>query len=179
MDDLGEGLYENLIDERLAERISHLAGDLVVRRELRSAEAADRIALFASRQVERAIQSVPESERADVGVAVLVKLLEDLSERLPRAVLDRPAVPAAVLSEIRRRLPDGSTGAARQPLIPLLDTTLLTNSPGEPRVGSQIHDEIESADRIDVVMAFVRRTGVRPLAEQLRAHCRRGARCGC
>ena len=174
MDDLGEGLYENLIDERLAERISHLAGDLVVRRELRSAEAADRIALFASRQVERAIQSVPESERADVGVAVLVKLLEDLSERLPRAVLDRPAVPASVLSEIRRRLPDGSTGAARQPLIPLLDTTLLTNSPGEPRVGSQIHDEIGSADRIDVVMAFVRRTGVRPLAEQLRAHCRRG-----
>ena len=49
------------------------------------------------------------------------------------------------------------------PLIPLLDTTLLTNAPGEPRVGSQILAEIESADSIDVVMAFVRRSGLLPL----------------
>ncbi|MDP9225855.1 MAG: DEAD/DEAH box helicase family protein, partial [Actinomycetota bacterium] len=61
-----------------------------------------------------------------------------------------------------------------RPLIPLLDTTLLTNAPGEPRVGKQILTEIESADAIDVVMAFVRRSGLTPIAEALRNHCGQG-----
>jgi HKD family nuclease len=60
------------------------------------------------------------------------------------------------------------------PLIPLLDTTLLTNSPGEPRVGHQIQTEIASADRIDVVMAFIRRSGMLPLTDALRRHVQGG-----
>ena len=35
-------------------------------------------------------------------------------------------------------VPDGRRRRSPAPLIPLLDTTLLTNAPGEPRVGSQI-----------------------------------------
>ena len=34
--------------------------------------------------------------------------------------------------------------------------------------------EIHSADRIDVVMAFIRRTGIRPMLDALRLHCERG-----
>jgi superfamily II DNA or RNA helicase/HKD family nuclease len=62
----------------------------------------------------------------------------------------------------------------QEPLIPLLDTTLLTNAPGEPRVGHQVSTEIYSADRIDVVMAFIRRSGVSQLLPALRAHCSAG-----
>jgi superfamily II DNA or RNA helicase len=58
----------------------------------------------------------------------------------------------------------------------LLDTTLLTNAPGEPRVGSQILTEIESADSIDLLMAFIRRSGLLPLLAALRKHCQRGKR---
>ena len=36
------------------------------------------------------------------------------------------------------RLPDGDPEVIDAPLIPLLDTTLLTNAPGEPRVGNQL-----------------------------------------
>ena len=61
-----------------------------------------------------------------------------------------------------------------QPLIPLLDTALLTNSPGEPVVGSQLRAEIDSADRIDVVMAFIRRSGIAPLLGALRDHAEAG-----
>ena len=59
-------------------------------------------------------------------------------------------------------------------MIPLLDTTLLTNAPGEPRVGSQVLTEIESADAIDLVMAFIRTSGLLPIADALRVHCERG-----
>jgi superfamily II DNA or RNA helicase len=79
-----------------------------------------------------------------------------------------------VLRLVAGRQPDGLAETIPAPLIPLLDTTLLTNAPGEPRVGHQIEKEIRSTDRIDVVMAFVRRSGISPLLEALRAHCRAG-----
>ena len=43
---------------------------------------------------------------------------------------------------ILARLPDGTLESIAEPLIPLLDTTLLTNAPGEPRVGSQVLHEM-------------------------------------
>ncbi|MGF1662775.1 MAG: DEAD/DEAH box helicase family protein [Kineosporiaceae bacterium] len=72
------------------------------------------------------------------------------------------------------RRPDGTPEPIAAPLIPLLDTTLLTNSPGEPGVGHQVATEIDSSDRIDVLMAFVRRSGIRPFEDGLGVHCRRG-----
>jgi superfamily II DNA or RNA helicase len=79
-----------------------------------------------------------------------------------------------VLRAIRRRLPDGTPERIPAPLIPLLDTTILTNAPGEPGVGHQIQAEIASADRIDLVMAFIRRSGINPLKEALRRHAEDG-----
>jgi superfamily II DNA or RNA helicase len=75
-----------------------------------------------------------------------------------------------VLRAIRQKLPNGQLELIPKPLIPLLDTTLLTNAPGEPRVGHQIEAEIASADRIDVVMAFIRLTGINPLKAALKRH---------
>ena len=90
----------------------------------------------------------------------------------PRA---RPAEPAAVLRAVRRRNPDGSPVPMAGPLIPLLDTTLLTHASGEPTLWSQLQSEIESADAIDVVVAFIRRSGIRPLLDSLRRHCEAGS----
>ena len=95
-----------------------------------------------------------------------------LSER--SAGLDAPLEPGTVLRAVLGRTPDGRPETLPEPLIPLLDTTLLTNAPGEPRVGNQLLTELHSADRIDVVMAFIRRSGIGPLVETLRRHCESG-----
>ncbi|MBM4113854.1 MAG: hypothetical protein FJ253_10895, partial [Phycisphaerae bacterium] len=89
---------------------------------------------------------------------------------------DRPVVEANVLTALLARGPDGRPRELAAPLIPLLDTTLLTNAPDEPRVGQQIAAELDSADRIDVVMAFVRRSGLRPLLPALRRATSSGRR---
>jgi superfamily II DNA or RNA helicase len=72
------------------------------------------------------------------------------------------------------RLPDGRTEDITKLEIPLLDTTLLTNAHGEPRIGAAVLTEIRSADRIDVVMAFIRHSGIDPLLDALRAHTAAG-----
>ena len=118
----------------------------------------------------------PRAGRAQAGaqiVARLIDLLSQVSEAIDRDV-DLPLDP----HECCRRFCDASPTvlpeALDAPLTPLLDTTLLTNSRGEPAMGHEIRAEIHSSDSIDVVMAFVRWSGIRPLLEALRRHCRDG-----
>ena len=83
------------------------------------------------------------------------------------------------LHAILERRPDGTPQPIAEPLIPLLDTTLLTNAPGEPGLLNQLDTEIDSADAIDVVMAFIRRSGINPLLASLRRHWNAADRCVC
>ena len=173
------GLYETLITAELEQRLTELEAALVVGRDgLDTADAANRIALHVSRTIERAIESSKETGRAEVGISVATELLT-LLDRLVKgtdALADIPVRPGSVLRSILGRGPDGSAPSLETPLIPLLDTTLLTNAPGEPRVGRQLQAEIHSADRIDILMAFIRNTGLAPMREVLQRHCDEGRR---
>jgi superfamily II DNA or RNA helicase/HKD family nuclease len=175
MESLGAGLYELLVTEGLKEQLDQLAGRLPVRqRDLEVAEAPNRIALHLSRQIELALSDVAEGRRVEIGLDVARALLDRLGELIAVDPASTPVAPASVLHAILRRLPDGRPEEIAEPLIPLLDTTLLTNAPGEPSLWNQLRSEIESADAIDVVMAFIRRSGISPLLDALRRHCDAG-----
>ncbi|MBI5518321.1 MAG: DUF3427 domain-containing protein [Deltaproteobacteria bacterium] len=171
------GLYEALLTEALASRLTALDETLEARREpLHDAEAADRLALHLAGVVERAVTSLEPAERVSRGVALARRLVDVIVEHTETDALsaERPLASAQVLRSVLARLPDGSPEDLPAPWTSLLDTTLLTNAPGEPRLGSQLRAEIASADRIDVVMAFIRRSGIAPLLDPLREHCHAG-----
>lgn len=167
------GLYEVLITEAIESQLLALDERLkAYTTPLRAAEAADRIALHVGRIVQRAIAAVSDQDRVTIGIALARMIIGEIDRAIANvdAAPDSPIEPGAVLRAVLARLPDGQPELIDEPLIPLLDTALLTNSPGEPRVGSQLLTEIHSADRIDVVMAFIRRSGIVPLREALRMH---------
>ncbi|MGV3759155.1 MAG: phospholipase D-like domain-containing protein, partial [Actinomycetota bacterium] len=175
MDELGPGLYEALITEGLRARLEALSERTPIdQRALRSAEAADRIAGHLGRQIEAALRDVGDDDRVEVGLQVAQALLARLGELVATDPADAPVDPAQVLHAILQRRPDGTPEPIEEPLIPLLDTTLLTNAPGEPGLWSQLRSEIASADAIDVVMAFIRRSGIAPLLDGLRRHSEAG-----
>jgi len=170
------GLYETLITDALSDVLSSIDEDLLQRSSLRNADAPDRIALHLAKLVEAAVSSVDERQRAEVGLKLARELAVQIALFVEKEALssEAPVLNDSVLSAIMYRNPDGSPAPVNAPMIPLLDTTLLTNSPGEPRIGRQLETEIESATSIDVIMAFIRRSGIRPLLSALRHHCERG-----
>lgn len=173
------GIYEELITMALRQELDGLPDALSLEKSsLREAEAGDRLALVLSRAARRAVERLPQRERVRRGVALIRQLILSIADELAHEDLraDAPIEPAEVLRAILSRQPDGTPEYIERPLIPLLDTTLLTNSPGEPRVGHQIAAEVDSADRIDVVMAFILRSGIQSLLERLRKHCEKGRR---
>jgi superfamily II DNA or RNA helicase len=173
MASLERGLYEVLVTEALQESLSELDPALEpIRSALRAPEAANRIALHLSQVIERAVNGITERDRTIVGLDLARRLIEVIRELPPAADFgaERPTIDGDVLQSVVSRLPDGHLESVSAPMIPLLDTTLLTNAPGEPRVGSQILTEIESADAIDIVMAFIRYSGIAPLLAALARH---------
>ncbi len=172
------GLYESIFTCALEAHLEALPGGLVPESvDLTQAEAPDRLAWHVGSLLRRALAGLPDGERVAVGIRLARSLIlqigsviEGDSEATQAFESDLPLESARVLRAILSLRPDGTPEAIPSPLIPLLDTTLLTNSPGEPRVGRQLEEEIHSADRIDVVMAFIRRSGMRPMLRALRQH---------
>ncbi|MPY59155.1 DUF3427 domain-containing protein [Streptomyces spongiae] len=63
---------------------------------------------------------------------------------------------------------------ALRPLTPLSETSLITNSPEDLSLGAELRAELATADRIDLLCAFVKWYGIRVLEDSLRAAKERG-----
>ena len=175
----GAGLYEALLTGRLRQVLGRLPADRLVEQltELLDAESADRISRHVAALLARAIDAAPEGERAAEGVRLARAVVSRLESLAPAGLgleEDAPLDPGRVLHAVLPLRPDGTPEPMERPLTPLLDTTVLTNAPGEPVVGHELRAEVPSADGIDVVMAFIRFSGIRALGEALRRHCRAG-----
>jgi HKD family nuclease len=173
------GLYEELITEAVdadLDRVAESSPFTPLRSNLSRPEAGDRLALHFARLIQTVIESLPDKERVSRGITLTRTLIATLAHELgaPDLLEESPVLEESVLRAILARNPDGSSETIEAPLIPLLDTTLLTNAPGEPNVGSQLRTEIDSAHQIDLVMAFVRRSGIRSFLPAFRRHCEAG-----
>jgi superfamily II DNA or RNA helicase len=178
MTELDLGIYDDLIDQLLSERIGHLQ-EHHLRAALADIEPADiprRIADITAAWVVRVLDDLPEKDRTDAGVEMSQRLLELLREVAPGAIQDGDELvtPLKRLIAVEAITPDGDSRKIGQPLTPLRDTVLMTNARGEPGVGRELAAEVESAERIDLVCAFIRWTGIREMLPGLRRHVEAG-----
>ena len=172
MSGLNRGLYEQLVTEGLEEALGALdMRHRAQRVDLHPEEAADRIAFHLASLVRRSVASLDARQRAEVGAQLAREVTRLLAAGSKGAdASDALSAAGDVLRAITTLRPDGQPEEIPLPATPLLDTTLLTNAPGEPRIGYQLNSEVASSDRIDVLMAFVRQTGIRPMLELLQRH---------
>nr|MDQ6949205.1 DEAD/DEAH box helicase family protein [Actinomycetota bacterium] len=174
------GLWEELVTDASATRLRALPGGLVADlQNLRDVEAGDRLSRHVAGIVARLVDGLPQKDRATQGVAVLRAVIDQLTRLAAdreAAAADLPVDGGRMLHAIERRLPTGEVERIGRPLTPLLDTTVLTNAPGEPALAHELRAEVASASSIDVIMAFIRRSGIQPLLEVLRRHAQSGRR---
>jgi superfamily II DNA or RNA helicase len=173
------GLYEELITSQLERRLGQvLAGHATTISALDPAEAADRLAMHLAGLVEAAVAHLPAGDRAAKGAEIARDVGLRLAELVPDAVGESDLLSAGggVLRAVAPLDPAGKPVRISQPQIPLLDTALLSNAHGEPVLSQQLASEIPSADGIDIIVAFIRFSGLRPMLEALRRHTSDGRR---
>ena len=170
---LADGVYEDLISEGVQGALAGLAAGRTPEEDpLNESELPAVIARHLAGEIERALASVHEDERAEAAEGLVRDLLAKLttiSRGDPAAILEQAvAPPPRRLVAIHRDRPPV------RPATPLSISTLLTRSAAEPSLGQELAKELASADRVDVIIAFITMGGVRALGEQLEAFARRG-----
>ena len=166
MEELSPGAYESLLTRRLAKRLrtSHLTSTLAA---VPDAAAPDVLARHVAEVVRRVLTSLPAEDRADY--------VNDLL-RAASGVDDDDEVAGVEQLVALRRLGVDAPWPSRRPVTPLSDVALLTNGRGEPNLGAELRAEMDSADEVDLLCAFVRWHGIRVLDEPLTELAARGVR---
>lgn len=177
---LPRGLYEQLITSEISSLLETLnsAGLGFQKEPLNSADSHELLARHVHDFLYRVLRSLPEKDRLTNQVDICNQLLKLLADRLKESaddgrLVEDPASALLSVSEAVAALP-GESLIPERPHIPLSASDLLVNARGEPSVGHALEREIPSANRIDLLCAFIRWNGLRLLLPKLRAHCEKG-----
>lgn len=169
------GPRDDLITRQLSELLAGLDPAVVDRALLDGTEGPGRLSKHLAATIERALRGLGDDP---VGQASLVNRLlavgDDGRERQTASI----PFPPEVLQGVRRpaeRL-GGLPVNVPRPTVPLSTSDLLVNAEGQPNIGSELRLELESADSVDLLCAFVIWSGVVRLREALEGVAERGGR---
>jgi HKD family nuclease len=162
---LADGLYEEVVTGGLARALELAAHERHIEAPELGDDAHVALARLLRGQIERAFADVGGS--GDDKLERQLKLAEELLGVLERhRLIDSDQQIARPARELRGVFPDPAV-RPRRPESPLATTTLLTLGQGEPRIGHELACEIDSADRVDALVSFVTKGGVRVLREAI------------
>ncbi|PVZ53692.1 DUF3427 domain-containing protein [Arthrobacter sp. H-02-3] len=162
---LPEGLYELLNTDVLGNRLSQEAELQSIFADIDDEDSPDILSRHVADAVRQALAAAKPTER----VALANKLLQEIQHS------DRIAEGPTQLQSLHR--PDTlKRRNLRRPTTKLSDSALLTNSKDDPNLAAELRTEIESADTVDLLCAFVRWTGLRLLHPALEELKERGAK---
>ncbi|MFE9765650.1 DUF3427 domain-containing protein [Streptomyces sp. NPDC005808] len=133
------------------------------------------IARHLSQAIGRRLSQLPHDKRVAVANQVIATLAADASSPSELSTSDAIEFIAEGPRQLLALAEQEAPGVyAVRPLTPLSETALITNSPEDPSLGSELRAELATADRIDLLCAFVKWYGLRVLEDSLRAAKERG-----
>lgn len=165
------GLYEQLITLRLEHQLKGLTdqGWHAIDEAIGAESAPHVIARHVAETTRRILERLPSAERVHAANHILESMNSiegarewvDLVSEGPRQLLAIAEQEAKGVYKIR-------------PATPLSDTALITNSPEDPSLGFELRAELATADRVDLLCAFVKWHGLRVIEQSLEAAHARG-----
>ncbi|GAA0445651.1 hypothetical protein GCM10010160_85320 [Acrocarpospora corrugata] len=177
MGDLVPGLYEQLVTDGLARRLTGHPAQL---RPFDQDEAPGLLAAHLAtltRRALRALRGKDDAEKLAKQIELINRLTTVIGGVLPDAAEADDLVAAShelLLAITRTRTLSGEPAFPQRPETPLAGSALLVNGHGQPSIGHELKRELASADRVDLLCAFVRWYGVRILDDELADFVRRG-----
>jgi len=166
------GLYESAVTEALAAALQALEGAAPIREALTREAGPHVLARLLYDAALKALRAIGGEAQLEAQVLLANRLLEVLGEASKDSGITRDdwvKQPAELLLAIRREA-DRRLGSADvvRPSLPLRHSDLLVNGPRDLRVGNEVRRELASADRVDLLLSFVKWSGIRLLRDELR-----------
>ncbi|WP_405944560.1 DUF3427 domain-containing protein [Streptomyces sp. NBC_00932] len=163
------GVYERLVTDRLQDEVDQLAADgwAAITSDVSDASSPHVLAQYVGEAVQRALRGLPHKDRIIAANRIMQSLPTD-SDTEAEVIAEGPRQLMALAKQESKGV------YAIRPLTPLSETALLTNAPEDPSLGTELRAELATADRVDLLCAFVKWYGLRILEDSLRSVRDRG-----
>ncbi|GAA0284334.1 DEAD/DEAH box helicase [Streptomyces polychromogenes] len=171
------GVHETLITTALEEQLKELisTGAVVIHEPVDSDVAQHVLTRHVAHAVGQILKKVPPGDWVRVTNEILQSLpTREGARQWTEPIVDGPRQLLAVAEPVTGAASADAGPYAVRPSTPFSDTALITNSPEDPSLGAELRAELATADRIDLLCAFVKWTGLRILEEPLKQAAARG-----
>ena len=169
MKPIAHGIYEALIDEYLRDALTQHPELRTVFGKIDPVEQPARYASFVAKVLEQALR-----EESDIvkRLALCNRILGQVAEEPGRGHLAKHRLVTKHKPVLLEITPSnyGTAGIPR-PHTSIAESSLFTGSPQEPQLAHELHEEMRSADGVDILVSFIKWSGLRllmPAFEDLR-----------
>ncbi|ENH97566.1 type III restriction protein res subunit [Gracilibacillus halophilus YIM-C55.5] len=182
---LHQGLYEQVINKEIQEALSLLDKDqyAIHKESLDVEEASKKLANYITEVTRKALTMLRE-EKKNESLVQQIKLCNDIIQHLGQR-LDEEALQSLqireegeVLTSLYEKINTASslhqTDEPIRPITPLSETSLFTGSKSEPNMVNELKKEIVSADKIQMLVSFIKWSGLRIIFDELQQFTDRG-----
>ena len=168
---LTHGIYEQLLDESLQEA---LARHPELRTVLGKIDAEEQPALYASFVAKVLEQALREESDPDRRLTLCNRLLGTVAAEPGKGHLEKRRLVAESKPLLLEITPPnyGQSGLPR-PHTSLAESSLFTGSPQEPQLAHELLEEMRSADGVDILVSFIKWSGLRLLMSAFEDLCNR------
>lgn len=178
---LTPGLYEQVISKALGEELDIDTENYIERLPIDNAEASKILSRYIMEIVEKGLDNVKDNGgdiKSQVAVANrIVQLLAEASgeEEFESLTVDvRAEQLMALLNKQNSILALHDKVKIIRPETSIAQSSLFTGSSHEPSMYSELKKEISSADRIDMLVSFIKWSGLRLIMDELISFTRKG-----
>ena len=179
---LHPGLYEQVINNALTGELAEIPEARKSVAPIDKAEASKVLAQYLADVVQKGLDNVLDNGgdiSAQIGLTnQIVDLIQNTTKEADFAALgvDRRAEQLlALLRETDPRRAVGTTAAdIERPETSIAQSSLFTGAVHEPQMFTELKKEIVSADRIDMLVSFIKWSGLRLIMDELRGFTRSG-----
>ncbi len=178
---LTPGLYEQVISKALGEALDSDTENYIERLPIDTAEASKILSRYIMEIIEKGLDNVKDNGgNLQSQVDVANKIVQILSEATGQTEFESLSVDnraEQLIALLRKR---NSVFALQEkntiirPETSIAQSSLFTGSIHEPSMYSELKKEIVSADRIDMLVSFIKWSGLRLIMDELVAFTRRG-----
>lgn len=179
---LQPGLYEQVVNEKLGSELDSLPAQRRATSAIDKAEASQVLAQYLAEVAQKGLDDLAD-KGGDVAAQIelvnqLIRTIEHTTQEAdfaPLRVDSRAEQLLALLRENDPLLVVGKTaGDLPRPETPLARSSLFTGALNEPQMFSELKREIACADRIDMLVSFIKWSGLRLIMEELRTFTQNG-----
>ncbi|SEA76099.1 Superfamily II DNA or RNA helicase [Oribacterium sp. KHPX15] len=176
------GLYEQIINKEMNNELEQIPADCKHQEKVDSAEASRVLSTYVAELLQRKMDTIYESSGDDAldkqieYINKVISVIDDESKDQTMVEMSGEQLLSIMSNKDERLLLGKKAKDIERPETSMAYSSLFTGAVREPQMLNELKKEIASADRIDMLVSFIKWSGLRELLDELKDFTGKGGK---